>query len=246
MDQLYGHTALVTGGDRGIGRAITTRLAEVGIDVAISYGSNRQAGEEQVERIRQMGRRAVAIGADLSDPDKIMAMVDAAEAALGPLDILVNNAGIAPHQTLEEISLADWDRLMDVNLRPAFVLAKRMTPVMRERGWGRVIFISSVAAFTGGIVGPHYATSKAALIGLAHALARPLAPYGVTVNTIAPALIATDMMPGEPEQQRHLAQGIPVGRLGRAEEVAEAVLSLIANPYITNQTILVDGGVFPH
>lgn len=246
MEQLYGHTALVTGGDRGIERAIATRLAEVGIDVALSYGSNRQAGEEQAERLRQMGRRAVAIGADLSDPNKIMAMVDAAEAELGPIDILVSNAGMGQRQVLEEISVEDWDRVMNVNLRPSFVLAKRMTPVMRERGWGRVIFISSVAAFTGGIIGPHYATSKAALIGLAHALARPLAPYGVTVNTIAPALIATDMMPSEPEQQRQLAQNIPVGRLGQPEEVAEAVISLIANPYITNQTILVDGGMFPH
>ncbi len=246
MDQLYGRTALVTGASRGIGQAIAMRLAEVGIDVAVGYGQHRDAAEQQAERIRQMGRRAVALGADVSDPEQILALVDAAERALGPIDILVSNAGIAPRQTLEEITLEDWDRVMNVNLKPAFVLTKRMTPAMRHRGWGRVILLSSVAAFTGGIIGPHYAASKAALIGLVHALARPLAPYGVTVNAVAPALIGTEMLPADEQARTNLAQSIPVGRLGRAEEVAEVVISLIANPYIAAQTLLVDGGIYPH
>jgi 3-oxoacyl-[acyl-carrier protein] reductase len=243
---LYGHTALVTGASRGIGQAIALRLGEVGIDVAVGFGHDSKAAEEQAERLRQMGRRAIAVAADLSDPAQVMRMVDRVEAELGSIDILVSNAGIGPRQALEEISLEDWERVMNVNLRPAFLLAQRLTPTMRHRGWGRVILLSSVAAFTGGIIGPHYATSKAALIGLTHALAGPLAPYGVTVNAIAPALIETEMMPAEPEARQRIAERIPVGRLGRAEEVAEVVLSLIANPYITNQTLLVDGGVYPH
>jgi 3-oxoacyl-[acyl-carrier protein] reductase len=242
---LEGRTALVTGASRGIGQAIATRLAEAGVDVAVGYGEADQAAAALTERLRQLGRRAVAVGADLSDPAQVMSTVDRAEAALGALDILVSNAGIGPRQTLDEITLADWDRVMQVNLRPAFLLAQRLTPAMRQRGWGRVILVSSVAAFTGGIVGPHYATSKAALLGLTHALAGPLAPFGVTVNTVAPALIDTEMMPANPEERQRIAGRIPVGRLGRAEEVAEVVLSLVANPYVTSQTLLVDGGVYP-
>ena len=135
---------------------------------------------------------------------------------------------------------------MNVNLRPAFLLAKRLAPGMRGREWGRMVFISSVAAFTGGIVGPHYTTSKAGLIGLARALAGPLAPHDVTVNAVAPALIeGGETLPGDEESRRQLAELIPVGRLGSSEEVAEAVLSLVSNPFITAQTISVDGGMHP-
>ena len=135
---------------------------------------------------------------------------------------------------------------MDVNLRPAFLLAKRLAPGMRGREWGRIVFISSVAAFTGGIVGPHYTTSKAGLIGLVHALAGPLAPHGVTVNAVAPALIeGGETLPGNDESRRQLAGRVPIGRLGSPEEVAEAVLSIVCNPFITAQTVSVDGGMHP-
>ena len=242
---LEGHTALVTGGSRGIGQAIAQRLADAGSDVAVAFERESKTAEDVAERIRQMGRRAIAIGANLSDPTQVSSLVDRAEAVLGPIDILISNAGIGPRQALEEITLEDWDRLMNINLRPAFLLAQRLIPGMRERQWGRVILMSSVAAFTGGIIGPHYATSKAALIGLTHALAGPLAPHGVTVNAIAPALIETDMMPSDVAARQRIAERIPVGRLGRAEEVAEVVLSLVTNPYITSQTLLVDGGIYP-
>jgi 3-oxoacyl-[acyl-carrier protein] reductase len=242
---LSGRTALVTGASRGIGRAIALRLAEAGIDVALGFEQAGDAAEEQAEALRQMGRRAIAIGADLSDPAQILSLVDRAEAALGPIDILVSNAGIGPRQALDEITLEDWERVMRVNLRPAFLLAQRLTPGMRERQWGRVILMSSVAAFTGGIIGPHYATSKAALLGLTHALAGPLAAYGVTVNAIAPALIETDMMPADEPARQQIAGRIPVGRLGRAEEVADIVFALVGNAYITSQTLLMDGGIYP-
>src|ERR1051326_9215757 len=228
-----GRTALVTGASRGIGRAVAARLAEAGIDVALGFEHEGNAAEEEAERIRQMGRRAIALGANLSDPAQVVSLVDRAEAALGPIDILVSNAGIAPRQTLEEITLEDWERVMQINLRPSFLLAQCLAPGMRRRGWGRIILLSSVAAFTGGIIGPHYATSKAALLGLTHALAGPLAAHGVTVNAVAPALIETDMMPADEQARQQIAGRIPVGRLGRAEEVAEIVLSLVANAYIT-------------
>ena len=243
---LSGRIALVTGASRGIGAAIARRLAEVGADVAVGYASNRTAAEEQTACISGMGRRAVAVGSDVSDPVAIEEMAGTVEAELGSVDILISNAGIAPQQSLEEITVEDWDRVMDVNLRPAFLLAKRLAPGMRGREWGRMVFISSVAAFTGGIVGPHYTASKAGLIGLVHALAGPLAPHGVTVNAVAPALIeGGETLPGNDESRRQLAGRVPIGRLGSPEEVAEAVLSLVSNPFITAQTVSVDGGMHP-
>ena len=243
---LDGRVALVTGASRGIGAAIAERLAGAGVDVAVGYGRDATAAEEMVDKIVASGRRAVAVGGDVGDPADVEGMVGTAETELGPIDILVSNAGIAPQQGLEEITLEDWDRVMNVNLRPAFLLARRLTPGMRERGWGRMVFISSVAAFTGGLVGAHYTASKAALIGLARALAAPLAPHGITVNSIAPALIeGGGTLPGDEEAHRQLASRIPVGRLGRPEEVAEAVLAIVENPFITAQTVSVDGGLHP-
>lgn len=160
--------------------------------------------------------------------------------------MLVSNAGIAPQGELEEISVEDWDRVMKVNLRPAFLLAKRVVPGMRERGWSRIVFVSSVAAFTGGIVGPYYTASKAALIGPARSLAASLAPHGVTVNAVAPALIeGGGTLPGSEEERHGLAENVPVGRLGTAEEAARAVVSLVENPFVTAQTLSVDGGMHP-
>jgi 3-oxoacyl-[acyl-carrier protein] reductase len=135
---------------------------------------------------------------------------------------------------------------MNVNLRAAFLLAQRVTPGMRDRRWGRVIYVSSVAAFTGEMIGPHYAASKAGLLGLTHSLAASLAPHGVTVNAVAPALIVdTGMLPGGPAAERELVSHIPVGRLGKPEDVVEAIMMLLVNSYLTNQTLVVDGGMYP-
>jgi 3-oxoacyl-[acyl-carrier protein] reductase len=237
--------SLVTGANRGIGAATACRLAGAGIKVAVGYGHDEQAAERVIEKIEASGGRAVAVACEVRDPSQVERMASEVESSLGPVDVLVSNAGIARTQTLEDITVEDWDGVMALNLRPAFLLAKRLTPGMRERGWGRMILVSSVAAFTGGIIGPHYAASKAALIGLAHALAGPLAPHGVTVNAIAPALVETEMLPGDADARDDLAGKIQVGRLGRPEEVAEAVYSVVSNPYVTAQTLSVDGGMYP-
>jgi 3-oxoacyl-[acyl-carrier protein] reductase len=248
---LEGRLALITGASRGIGAAIAERLArERGADVAVGYESNGDAASRVVSRIEGSGRRAVAVGGDLRDPAAVESICEQVEGSLGPVDVLVSNAGIAPRQDLEEISVEDWDEVMEVNLRPAFLLARRLAPGMRERGWGRIVLVSSVAALTGGLVGPHYTASKAALIGLSHSLAASLAPHGVTVNTVAPALIeGGGTLPGggPDDEQAHekLAARVPVGRLGRPEEVAQVVCSLAANPFVTSQTISVDGGMHP-
>lgn len=240
---LRGRVALVTGGSGGIGAAICRGLASAGAAVAVHYGRGREAAEAVVAAIEASGGRAVALGADLADAGAPGALLDAAEEALGPLDVLVANAGLGGRRTLEEVTLADWDATLAVNLRAPFLLAQRAAPGMRERGFGRLLFVSSVAAFTGGVVGPHYAASKAGLHGLVHFLASRLAADGVTANAIAPALIEdTAMLPGDPGD---LAQRIPVGRLGRPEEVADLALALLRNDYVTNQVVSVDGGMHP-
>ncbi|TMC98209.1 MAG: SDR family NAD(P)-dependent oxidoreductase [Chloroflexi bacterium] len=244
---LHGRIALITGASGGIGYATALRMAEVGADIALGYAHKEQAAHVLADHIRQMGRRALPKRADLNKPAQVQALVDVTEAQLGPIDILISNAGMGNRKRLEELTLEEWDQTMQVNLRAAFVLAQRITPGMRERHWGRVIFVSSVAAFTGGIVGPHYAASKAGLLGLMHSLASSLAPHGVTVNAVAPALIAeTGMLPGGPGAESELVTRIPVGRLGKPEDVVEAILMLVVNSYMTNQTILIDGGMYPH
>jgi 3-oxoacyl-[acyl-carrier protein] reductase len=240
---LRGRTALVTGASGGIGAALCRRLAAEGASVAVHYGRSRDAAERVVEEVRAGGGRAVALGADLAEAAAAERLVAAAEDAFGPLDVLVANAGVGERRALSEVSLDDWETAIAVNLRAPFLLAQRVAPGMRERGFGRLLFVSSVAAFTGGVVGPHYAASKAGLHGLVHFLASRLAPHGVTANAIAPALIEdTSMLPGDPG---NLAESIPVRRLGRPEEVADLALAILRNGYLTGQVVSVDGGLHP-
>jgi 3-oxoacyl-[acyl-carrier protein] reductase len=239
-------TSLVTGGSRGIGRAVALRLAADGHDVAVGYAASADAAEEVVAAIRARGRRAVAVGADLADPAAADALVDETEAALGPVDVLIANAGVnTPGRRVEAISLEEWDRLHAVNLRAPFLLARRVLPGMVERGFGRIVLLSSVAAYTGGIIGAHYASSKAGLHGLAHSLSQQAAGAGVTVNVVAPALIESDMLPAGPEARERLAASLPVGRLGAPEEVADLIAAVVRNGFLTNQSILIDGGRHP-
>jgi 3-oxoacyl-[acyl-carrier protein] reductase len=239
-------TSLVTGGSRGIGRAVALALARDGHDVAVGYATSADAAEAVAGEIGALGRRAIAAGGDLADPAAADALVDVVEAHLGPVEILVANAGVStPGRRVEEITLDEWDRLHAVNLRAPFLLARRVLPGMTERGFGRIVLLSSVAAYTGGIVGAHYASSKAGLHGLAHSLSRQAAGAGVTVNVVAPALIESDMLPPDPETRGRLAASLPVGRLGTAEEVADVIAAVVRNGFLTNQSILADGGLHP-
>jgi 3-oxoacyl-[acyl-carrier protein] reductase len=242
-DGLTGRVALVTGASGGIGSAVALRLAAAGAAVAVGFGRQAGPAERLVETITVRFGRAVAVGADLRRPEAPGELVDDVEDRLGPVDILIANAGVGRRLALEDVDLETWEEHQAVNLRAPFLLAQRVVPGMRVRQWGRIVFISSVAAFTGGIVGPHYASSKAGLLGLTHALAVPLAAHGVTVNAIAPGLVEeTGMLPGNPDE---LKTRVPVGRLGRPAEVADLVVAVISNGYLTNQTISLDGGSYP-
>jgi 3-oxoacyl-[acyl-carrier protein] reductase len=240
---LAGRVALVTGGSGGIGAAIARQLAAAGAAVAVGYGQHGDAAAQIAAAVVSAGGRAAALGADLGDPAGSGQLVKGAEDALGPVDVLVSNAGMGGTKALDEVTAADFDAMLAVNLRAPFLLAQRTLPGMADRGFGRILFVSSVAAFTGGIVGPHYAASKAGLNGLTHFLASRYAPAGVTVNGLAPALITeTGMLPGDPEELR---RQIPAGRLGRPEEVADLALAILRNAYLTNQVISLDGGMYP-
>ena len=239
LDNISGKVALVTGASRGIGRAIAVALGEAGVDVAVNYLHQESAAQETCKRVRDQGRRAMAIRADVSRAEEVEQLVRAAEEKLGPVEILVNNAGITRPQPLDEITEKDWDELLDTNLKSIFLVTQQVLPGMRARHWGRIINLSSVAAQTGGVVGPHYAASKAGILGLTHSYAALLSKEGVTVNAIAPALIYTEMVAVNPRARADL---IPVGRFGAVEEVADAAVMLVRNGFITGQTINVNGG----
>lgn len=240
---LAGRVALVTGGSGGIGLALVRRLAGAGVAVAVGYGRHGDAAEAVAGDINSAGGRAAALGADLSSREAPGDLISAAEKAVGPVDILVSNAGLGGMKPLEDVTADDFDDMIAVNLRAPFLLAQRVLPGMRERGFGRILFMSSIAALTGGIVGPHYASSKAGLHGLTHFLASRFARDGITVNALAPALITqTGMLPGDPEELR---RRVPVGRLGRPAEVADMALAILRNGYITNEVVSIDGGMYP-
>jgi 3-oxoacyl-[acyl-carrier protein] reductase len=239
LDDLTGKVALVTGASRGIGRAIALALAAAGADVAVNYRSREAAAAETCTEIQRHGSRPLAVRADVSKSEAVSKMHAAIELDLGPVDILVNNAGIVGAKPLAEITEADWDEMLAVNLKSSFLVTQQVLPGMRSRGWGRIIFISSVAAQTGGITGPHYAASKAGLLGLTHSYARHLFKEGVTVNAISPALIETEMVTGDLKAS---PAHIPVGRFGAPDEVAAVAVMLARNGYITGQTLNVNGG----
>jgi 3-oxoacyl-[acyl-carrier protein] reductase len=239
MIDLAGRTALVTGGNRGIGRAVAMGLARAGADVALTYHTREGEARETAGAIEALGRRALVQQADVGQRADLARIADETLRAFGAVDILVNNAGIIRPQPIAEITARDWDELIAVNLTSVFLLTQAVLPGMRARQWGRIINLSSVAAQLGGVVGPHYAASKAGLFGLTHAYAAMLAREGITVNTIAPALIETEMVTSNPRARADL---IPVGRFGAVDEVADVAVMLAGNGYTTGQTINVNGG----
>ena len=236
---LTGHIALVTGASRGIGAAIAIALAEAGAAVAVNYRERADDAETVVAKIRDMGGRAIATAADVSQAATVAKLVDHVATALGPIDILVNNAGIAIVRGIDDLTESDFDMTIAVNLKSAFLCTQAVLPGMRAKKWGRIVNISSGAARGAGAIGVHYNASKAGLEGLTRGYAARLVKEGITVNAVAPSLIETDMMRGRSD----LASRIPLGRMGHPEEVAKAVLLVLGNDYITGQTIALNGGM---
>jgi 3-oxoacyl-[acyl-carrier protein] reductase len=237
---LASRTALVTGASRGIGKAIAIALAEAGANVAVNSRERGAEAERTVDAIRAVGRNAAAFQADVSNASAVTELIRQVEAALGPVDILVNNAGVALRRSLDELTEEDFDRTIATNLKSAFLCTHAVFPGMRARGWGRVVNISSGAARGAGVVGAHYNASKAGMEGLTRGYAARLAKDGITVNAVAPSLIATEMI--APHRTENIGR-IPVGRLGTGEEVADVVVMVAANAYMTGQTVQVNGGM---
>lgn len=240
MAELSGRVALITGGSRGIGRAVAISLAEAGAAVAVNFRDKAADAEAVVDMIRKAGRRAASVRADVSQGTEVTAMVAAVERDLGPVDVLVNNAGIGPIRSVEELTEGVFDQTIAVNLKSAFLCTQAVVPGMRARKWGRIVNISSGAARGAGGIGPHYNASKAGLEGLTRGYAARLVKDGITVNAVAPSLIETDMV------RSGLASSparIPLGRFGTPEECAQVVLMLAGNAYMTGQTVALSGGM---
>jgi 3-oxoacyl-[acyl-carrier protein] reductase len=247
LASLQNRIALVTGASRGIGKSIALALAKAGCHVVVNYHHQSAAAEEVCSLIKSMatntgepiGRRAIAVQADVSAPADVERLVSQTERDLGEVEILVNNAGIAQTKPIAEITLEDWERILRVNLTSAFLVTQRVLPNMRKRRWGRIINLSSVAAQTGGVIGPHYATSKAGLIGLTHSYAALLAKEGITANAIAPALLETDMVTGNLNAS---PDRVPLGYFGHPDEAGRAAVLLAESDYITGHTLNLNGG----
>ncbi len=239
MTNLSGKTALVTGASRGIGRDIALALAATGAKVAVGYHRSVEQAEAVAALIAAAGGTAEIFAADLADAEAAAGLVRDTEARLGPIGILVNNAGINPGTPFDAITPADWLQTIQANLSSAFYVTQAALPGLRARRWGRIIMLSSIAAQTGGVIGPHYAASKAGLIGLMHSYANLLAKEGITANAIAPALIETYMIKGN---RAMTPERIPIGRFGKPDEIAAIAVMLAGNGYITGQTINANGG----
>jgi len=239
MPNLGGHTALVTGASRGIGAAVALALAEAGAAVAVNYRERADDAEAVVAKIAASGGRAIAVAADVSQGYDVAIMVDQVTKALGPIDILINNAGMAIVRGVDDLTEAEFDLTISVNLKSAFLCTQAVLPAMRARKWGRIVNISSGAARGAGAIGVHYNASKAGMEGLTRGYAARLVKEGITVNAVAPSLIETDMMRGRTD----LARNIPLGRMGQADEVAQSVLMVLGNDYMTGQTVLLNGGM---
>jgi 3-oxoacyl-[acyl-carrier protein] reductase len=238
-DSLHGRTALVTGGSRGIGAAISRALAEAGAAVAINYRERRDEATKLADDLRKTGVSVISVPADVSMANAVSKMVEVVQSELDSIDILINNAGIAITRGIDDLSETDFDQTIATNLKSVFLCTQAVLPMMQAKKWGRIVNISSGAARGAGAIGPHYNASKAGVEGLTRGYAARLVKEGITVNAVAPSLIETDMMKG----LENLANRIPLGRFGKAEEVAKAVMMLLDNPYMTGQTVAMSGGM---
>lgn len=243
MGKLEGKTVVVTGASRGIGRGCAVALGSAGCRVAVNYRERADEAEETRRAIEEAGGETFIAKADVSEASQVHRLVEETRKRYGPVSILINNAGIAITKPFDELTEADWDATLAVNLKSAFLLTQAVLPDMREARWGRIVNVSSNAAFTGGRVGPHYAASKAGMHGLTHGYAAALVKEGITVNSVAPAIIDTDMTT---QDLRAAPPNAPMARFGTVEETVDAVMMMIRNAYVTGQTLLVNGGNYFH
>ncbi|KAA1470816.1 putative short-chain dehydrogenase/reductase [Dentipellis sp. KUC8613] len=246
---LKGKLALITGATGGIGRATAHTLARRGLDLALHFRTSRAAADALAEELAsKYGVRARAFSADLASYDEVRALHAAVVRELGHPDVLYNNAGLASHVVgikgrITDVPVEEFENTWRVNAGSAFLLSQLCIPHMEQEGWGRVIFCSSVAATTGGVIGPHYASSKSALHGVMHWIANQYARSGITCNAVAPALIeGTDMFSNPTPAHLNL---VPMGRFGQPEEIASIVELLVTNAYMTNKIVSADGGMLP-
>ena len=244
--RLEGRNAVVTGGSRGIGRAICLELARQGANIVFSYAGNTAAAEETLSQLREVGIKAIALQGDVADGQAAKALADTAVKELGSLDILVNNAGITRDGLAMTLKEEDFDAVVDTNLKGAFLCMKAAVRPMMKARYGRIVNLTSVVALRGNPGQINYCASKAGLIGMTKSLAKELGSRGVTVNAVAPGFIDTDMTAAMPESARQaMLDTIPLSRPGQPEDVARAVAFLASDEaaYITGQVLCVDGGM---
>ena len=246
MMNFSGKTAVVTGGSRGLGRAVCLEVSAGGANVVLCYAGNEAAANETVAACEALGARAVAVRCDVADSAQVKTLMDTALQTFGRIDILVNNAGITRDGLLMMMKEDDFDAVIDTNLKGAFLCMKAVARQMMKQRYGRIVNLSSVVGLRGNAGQVNYAASKAGIIGMTKSLAKELASRGVTVNAVAPGFMETDMTAAMPEAAKTATlAAIPMGRMGAAEDVAKTVAFLASEEagYITGQVIAVDGGM---
>lgn len=243
---LDGRHALVTGASRGIGRAVALAFAAEGASVALNFAGNVAAAEAVRAEIENAGGKAILVPADVSDEGAVEEMVKTVAEAFGTIDILVNNAGITRDGLLLRMKEADWDAVLNTNLKGVFLCAKAVSKLMMKKRYGRIVNMASVVGLVGNASQANYAAAKAGVIGFTKAMAKEMASRGITVNAIAPGFIRSDMTDVLPEKVKEaMLAGIPLGRVGEPDDVAKAALFLASDQaaYITGQVLQVDGGM---
>ncbi len=246
MGTLKEAVAVVTGASRGLGRAIAEELGRGGAKVVVNYSRSKEPAEELVGWIAENGGEAIAVQADVSDPSQAQSLIERAIEEFNRIDVLVNNAGINVDRTLRKLSVEDWEKVIQVDLNSAFYTVHAALPHMMEQGGGKIINMSSFVGEAGNIGQANYSAAKAGLLGFTKTAAKELARHGITVNSICPGFIETDMVSSIPDEQREkLLKTVPLGRFGQPEEIARAVRFLIEDgDYITGQALDINGGVY--
>ena len=246
MGTLKEAVVVVTGASRGLGRAIAEEMGRGGAKVVVNYSRSKESAEELVQRISEDGGEAIAVQGDVSDPEQAKALIDKTIERFGRIDVLVNNAGINIDRTLKRLSIEDWDKVIQVDLNSAFYTVHAALPHMMEAGGGKIINMSSFVGEAGNIGQANYSAAKAGLLGFTKTAAKELARNGITVNSICPGFIETDMVAAIPEDAKEkLLKSVPLGRFGKPDEIARAVRFLIEDgDYITGQALDINGGVY--